>query len=286
MPLTESAQLTDIAAYNKVYWQEILFRAHFGACTGLFRLREWLRGSERARADGNVLMLAAGVRGFLEAAGDTWQSFSDVAPTLADSHVVVRKALKGELSEQLVLAPELESMLIHFAYARKLKDGEGPVLHRAATAKDTVASLIESAPKAAEVYGVLCQYTHPAAHSVFRFGGDMAHPDTLTFDIAAGEKRIREIVDLAQDVGRTCLVLGAAPLVVTLKVLNAFGLPSVATPWADGVPLGFSDVWRNLEQRLRDAAGPNVASEAERDRIARDLTANYRPSGKSKSGKP
>ena len=68
MPLAESATVHGLAERNQIYWQEILFRAHFGASAGLMRLREWLHGSERALADGNVLMLAAGIRGFLEAA--------------------------------------------------------------------------------------------------------------------------------------------------------------------------------------------------------------------------
>ena len=172
MPLAENAAIESIAERNRVYWQEILYRAHFGACTALMRLREWLHGSERALADENVLMLAAGIRGFLEAAGDTWQSFSDVAPTLADCHVVARKAIKGEFAEQLALAPELEGMLIHFAYARKLRPGEGPALHSATTAKDAISSIEESAPAIGTIYAALCDYAHPAAASVFRFAAE------------------------------------------------------------------------------------------------------------------
>src|SRR5262245_14892791 len=44
MPLAESAEIRDLAQVNQVYWTEILFRAHFGASTGLMRLREWLHG--------------------------------------------------------------------------------------------------------------------------------------------------------------------------------------------------------------------------------------------------
>lgn len=107
MPMAEFASHTAMAERNQIYWREILFRAHFGASTGMLRLNEWLHGSERALIDGNVLMLAAGIRGLLEACADTWQGFSDVAPTLADSHTIVRRAINGELSEQIALAQEL-----------------------------------------------------------------------------------------------------------------------------------------------------------------------------------
>ncbi len=234
MPCAEYAALESIAKRNQVYWQEMLYRAHFGACVALMRLREWLHGSERALADGNVLMLAAGIRGFLEAAADTWQSFSDVPSSLADCHIVVRLAIKGEYSEQLALAPELENMLIHFAFARKLKPGEGPAIHSATTAKNAISAIEESAPAIGTVYAALCDYAHPAAASVFRFG-EIIHSGKVTFSPQAGPEKTREILTLSGEVGRVALVLGAAPVVMTLKVLNSLAFTPVATPWADGV---------------------------------------------------
>jgi len=285
MPMAEFAALTGIAERNQVYWREILFRAHFGACTGMLRLNEWLNGTKRALADGNVLMLAGGIRGLLEACADTWAGFSDVAPTLADCHTVVRRAIKGTLSEEIALAPDLESMLIHFSYARKLSPGEGPALHSAATAKDCVSVLSESAPDVVSVYHVLCDYTHPAAPSLFRFAGERTHPDMLTLDPGAGPRKVAEIVTLSEHVGKVALVLAVGPLVTTLKVLNAFGFASVATPWADSVDLGFSDVWRDLNRRLCSHAGPSTASDEQRKKIIADLDAQYLPFGSSRRRK-
>jgi hypothetical protein len=285
MPMAEFAELSGIAGRNQVYWREILFRAHFGACTGMLRLNEWLHGSERALVDGNVLMLAAGIRGFIEACADTFQGFSDVAPTLADGHTVVRRAINGELSEQMALAPELESTLIRFAYARRLSSGDGPALHSATTAKDCVSVLLESAPDIVEVYHVLCDYTHPAEPSLFRFAGESTHPSTLTFDPNAGPRKLAEIVALSEQVGKVALVLGVAPLVTTLKVLNAFAFAPVTTPWADGVDLGFSEVWRELNRRLRNQAGPKTASDEQREKLIADINAQYLPFGRSKRRK-
>ena len=282
MPLTEYQALQTIAERNQVYWREILYRAHFGACTALMRLREWLHGSERALADGNVLMLAAGIRGFLEAAADTWQSFSDVPPTLADCHMVVRRAIKGELSEQVMLAPELEGMLIHFAYARRLKRGDGPALHNATTAHDTISLLEQSAPAIGVVYATLCDYTHPASASVFRFTAERTHPDRVRFAPQAGPEKTREILKLSEEVGPIALALAAPPAIMTLKVLNAFAFAPVATPWADGVSLSSSGVWRELEHRLKAQTPPRTATGAEQDRIIADTKAQYRAVGKAK----
>ena len=282
MPLAESAALGTIAERNQVYWQEILYRAHFGACTALMRLREWLHGSKRALDDGNVLMPAAGIRGLLEAAADTWQSLSDVAPTLADCHLVVRRAIKGDLSEQIVVAPELEGMLIHFAYARKLKAGEGPALHNATTARDTLSLLEQSAPAIGAVYATLCEYTHPAAASVFRFAADMTGPDKVKFDPLAGCRRIHEILELTKEVGPSALALGAPPAIIALKVLNSFGFAPVETRWADGVSLPFSEVWRELERRLQSPTEPRVATGGEIERLIANTMAQYRAVGKAK----
>lgn len=285
MPIAEFAALDGIAERNQVYWREILYRAHFGACTGMLRLNEWLRGSDRAFGDGNVLMLAAGIRGLLEACADTWQGFSDVAPTLADCHTIVRRAIKGEFSEQIALAPELENMLIHFSYARKLSPGEGPALHSAKTAKDCVSVLSESAPDVVSVYHSLCDYTHPAAPSLFRFAGESTRQNTLTFDPGTGPLKLTEVVKLSEPVGKLALVLGVGPLVTTLKTLNVFAFPPVATPWADGVDLSFSGVWRELNRRLHSKEGPNTASDEQREKLVADLNAQYLPFGKAKRRK-
>lgn len=285
VPVAELANVSDLVEHNKIYWREILFRAHFGACAGLMRLREWVQGIERSHSDGNVLMLAVGIRGFLEAAADTWQAFSDVPGTLADSHVVARRAIAGELTEYMALAPELESMLIHFSYARKLKAGEGPALHNATTAKDMLSGIEELAPGAQNVYAMLCDYSHPAAASVFRFAGEITHSDTMTFEPAAGPQKIRNIVRDSQDVARAALVMSMGPLVLTLKVLNAFSFEPVATPWVDRIAMPFPIVWRDLEARLQDPSGPKTASDAEVERLIEQTNAEYEPFGQGKRRK-
>ena len=282
MPQAQYAALQNIAERNQVYWQEILYRAHFAACRALMRLGEWLHGSKRALADKNVLMLAAGIRGFLEAAADTFQCFSDVPSSLADCHTIVRRAIKGELSERPALAPELESMLIHFAYARKLKPDEGPVLHSATTAKDTISAIEESAPTIGTVYATLCDYAHPARLSVFRFAREITRPDEVTFDPQVGPEKIRELLTLSGDVGRMALMLGVAPVVMTLKVLNDFAFVPVTTPWADGVSLPFSDVWSGLKRRLHSQTAPPNAMGAEYEKLWVDTVAQYRPVGTKK----
>lgn len=151
-PISEYEVTKDLAQSNEIYWREILYRAHFAASTALLRLREWLHGTLRSNADRSVLILAAGLRGLLEAVADTWNGLADVAPTLTDNHTIVRDALAGKLGDRMYLLPELENDLIHFAYARKKhEEGYSPRLHDAMTARDCVAVLAESVPDVAVV---------------------------------------------------------------------------------------------------------------------------------------
>ena len=69
---------------------------------------------------------------------------------------------------------------------------------------------------------------------------------------------------------------------MTLKVLNAFSFPPVATPWADDVAGPFSGMWRDLERRLRDPSPPKTASDAERERLIDEVSAQYEPFGQGK----
>ena len=92
---------------------------------------------------------------------------------------------------------------------------------------------------------------------------------------------MHEILKLSAKVGPIALALGVPPAIMTLKVLNSLTFGSVATPWADGVSLGFSGVWRELERRLKAPAAPRTATGAERDRILGELEAQYRPVGKA-----
>ena len=104
----------------------------------------------------------------------------------------------------------------------------------------------------------------------------------LTFDPQAGGEQIEELQGLAKSIGQRLMALSVGPCVMTLKVLNGLSVEEVHTPWADGVALDFSEVWRGIEKRLRDPSPPRLAAGTERDRIIADLQLSYGPSGTSR----
>jgi hypothetical protein len=229
-------------------------------------------------------MLAAGLRGLLEAAADTWQAFEDVPLQLAGFHGVIRAAVRGQVADRLVLAGELENSVIHFAYARKLKDGDSPRLHNAETAKNSISRLSEAAPTVLDAYSMLCEYSHPAASSVFRFATRGA-PNVTIFDPAAGDADIREILASSRKPIRMGFDLGVGSLMMTLKVLNAFSFPPVATPWADTLSDEAFPGWQVFQRMIGAQVRPASLSPEDARRHMAEIEAQYQPFGKAKSGK-
>lgn len=128
----------------------------------------------------------------------------------------------------------------------------------------------------------LCDYSHPASPTVFRFATEGPDPNVLTFDPHAGGQHLRRLEDLANRIGSTILAVGVAPCVVTLKTLNEFGLGAVRTPWAATISLSFSGVWRSIEEKLRVPTSPRIASPEEEERLKTELFSYYEPLGKKK----
>jgi hypothetical protein len=266
MPLVEFEAERSLASRNQIYWREILYRAHFAASAGLLRLREWLHGARAAFEARNVLMAAAGLRGFLEAAADTWQGLNSVSPSLANNHSVVRAAVSGLLDDQAYLFPELESDLVHFTYARKQQ-------------------IAMPVPR-----GFLCDFCHPAAPTVLRFGMEQLERlsgDTLAFDPSGGSLSLDQIEGAAIGLGPLG-PLSVGTCVLTLATLNRLGFDQVETPWADGQVHAFPTAWHEIARKLAGSGSPTVADEAEAQRLSAKVERAYEalpPKGSKKGVK-
>lgn len=112
-----------IGAGNRIYIQEILFRAHFGALTALLRQDRWMRGLRDSVVTENYLVFCACLRGFLECAADTFDGLWELPHTLAKSFALFERAMQGGVTEGMMRCGEIEDTLIHFSYGRKLLKG-------------------------------------------------------------------------------------------------------------------------------------------------------------------
>lgn len=215
----------DWKAGTKIYWEELLGRAHLAAVASIIRAYRWSCGMAVCYSSDLFLPFCASFRALIESAADGYDALSNVASTLADYRGIVNQSLQGK-AEQPVLAVELEDQLIHFSHARKLsKVDASPVSHKAKQTADYVRSLEKAdLPRLYECYSDLCQYTHPAAQSVLQF---LVPLSPETFLLASGQDRVR-IEAFSKEYNSLLvplLMVAFNPGALLLKVLLYFDAP-------------------------------------------------------------
>jgi hypothetical protein len=101
---------------QRVYWNEILARAHMAAATALYRSKQWIDAVDQAASNSNALAFAAALRGLIESAADTTSSLTTVNfKGLPDFGVVIRQRVNElvlklstckNTSKSFLLSPE------------------------------------------------------------------------------------------------------------------------------------------------------------------------------------
>jgi len=153
---------------GRVYWTEMLYRAHMSSVAAVFRTTRWIEVAIREHDAGSLYGCAAACRSLIESAGDIGLSLGPVAHTLAGIKDKVKAEISGRASEPMLISRELEDSLIHFTHARKVaKAEEAPDSHKAMQSFkyiDYVDQMKISGVK--DLYARLCEIVHPAAESV------------------------------------------------------------------------------------------------------------------------
>lgn len=242
---------SDVPAAMRVYWSEILNRAHFVAVSALLRQHRWLDAMEKLQAVPNYLGWAACARALIEASGDSLDALERVAMTLADNAVEIQSALDGTLRDR-VQNEELENTLIHFEYGRKLaKNEHAPATHVAKSAAAYLAQLKGSTTIAVqELYGLLCQVTHPASGSVVCFSESLtANLDQL--NCTRDAEHIRLVSEKYGAEFVHALVHGANPPLLILKTLREFNRTGLNTDPVATIDLSAIPAWQKIEARFR-----------------------------------
>jgi hypothetical protein len=243
---------------QQIYWQEMLLRAHWAAMLNLLRHARWQAGCVAAyQAPGNFLSFAANLRGLIEAALDAQYSLGAFPMTLADNYTGVQTALQGNLNGALV-SPEVEDLLIHFVYARKLTkqdQGAAPASHQALDPKDYRNGLnlpAEHRERFRQLYDDLCGVCHPTAIglvSVWETLPSGAVRVTALDDRAA----IKAFYDQHKEAVQFALSLSVTTSALCLRTMNRFAFAEVH---CDAVEIwNFNDIraWRKIEEKLSAA---------------------------------
>ena len=247
---------------QRVYWLEMLYRAHFAASTSVIRTARWIDGMLALSADPNFTAFNAAYRGCLEAAADSYHTFRFVPGWLADFHTVIRAALSKTI-EQPTLFKDLEDALIHFTHAGYIKKGEqvDPTLRAKATT-DYLKALGTESVDVTGCYRDICDVTHPGIGSV-RCYADAFKTVTgtgysLRFDRDA--EQIRAFCKEYENVSRRMIFFSVVPPVMTLRLLNEFGISEINTSSAKSVVHDNNPAWKPFALRLSDNSPPNVKS--------------------------
>lgn len=248
--------LRDIGQAMHVYWSEIVARAHFTASATLMRTSRWMRGVVEAHSSGNLLVLAAALRGLIEAVADSWYTLNQVGGTFSKEFYRIRQALKGR-AKAIYHVEGLEDRLIHFMYARRLDRGEeAPEGHRARTTAKYLESLGGGifAAETKEVYGRLCQMTHPAAHSILGWLQPLSGIDGEQWVLVPGDEKAaieRLMRPLRVSLIRGLCETGFNPALIVLWITNRLPLPeyhcgSIDELRLDGIEM-FDEARRRIE---------------------------------------
>lgn len=218
----ESLIMKDWKAAAKVYWEETLGRIHFAAAASIIRAYRWSSGMSTSYSNDLFLPFCASFRALIESAADGYDALNNVATSLAENRNRVNQTLRQE-AKQFVVAEELENQLIHFSHARKLPKGtEAPPTHNAKQVAEYIRALEESGLKGLYAcYSDLCQYTHPAAHSVANL---LIPTQTSSLLLVPNhdQYRIEAFLEQYRELLVPLLMAAFTPGVLALKVLLHF----------------------------------------------------------------
>ena len=254
----------DLGEGMRVYWTEILQRAHLAAVTAVLRSRQWFSGVEHAIDQENFLMFAAGLRGLMESAADASTALVGTPLNLAHWHSMIVEALKGQAAS-VSICSELEDELIHYSHGRRITRAgrpDAPKTHQARQVQDYLSIFRDqNAENVRRCYRDLCDITPPGASSVWMWL-HAADGSGREFRLSAqgNEALIIGFLHRYPTIPLELLMFAFNAPAITLSVLNYFPIADLHTPelltWhLDGIP-----AWTKCRDRLEGQGIVPVAS--------------------------
>ncbi|HIF9079420.1 TPA: hypothetical protein ACX6NP_000261 [Photobacterium damselae] len=242
--------VSSLQSLNSTYMSELIYRAHFGGASSLVRNLEWVKGMAMAYEHGMLLPFASSFRSLIESTGDSSQTLSAVAKTLADNHKIISDCI-AEKENNLYSISELEDLLIHYSHGRRLQKGEeAPETHKAKSAAFYVNNLKEQTGKDFyECYSELCQLTHPAADSVLHLMLQK-EDNNYEFSVGDGKTKIEELMSKYDHLITDLLMFAFNPGLLILKTLNHFPVSDCHSASLVHADFSWLPLWVKCEQSL------------------------------------
>lgn len=214
---------------QRVYWFEILYRAHWAAASAIIRHDRWYRACvDSASNASNFLGFSAALRGLVEASADACKSLKSISRALVEAGPHIQKALARRSNGTVVTGKEMEDELIHFLYARKVEKSEdAPESHRAWHMRDYLND-VDHDGTISTLYSELCQIAHPAAYSIH--WAVISDPNNVRLSTTRDAELIADVCTRHAPALEATLMYGINPSLLILAVLNWFGISELSEP--------------------------------------------------------
>lgn len=242
----------------RVYWTEMVERAHLACTNTITRSYNWLQGARYALESGNFLVFASSMRSLLESLGDSYYSLRNVASTFAEEAFAIQIALSGK-AEWAMTCGEIENQLIHYSHGRRLEKSSGcPESHKTRSAAEYLHCLKPLAPDIFDIYGILCDITHPGYRSVaLSFSSEEEGDSTVwRFMPNIGAYWMQAFCRKHSSSIAEAMAGGYTPALMTLRVINRLLLPHLHIPVAE---IFSHPYWSKLESLWGIRGVPDVS---------------------------
>jgi hypothetical protein len=234
----------------KLYWEEILMMAHMASATSLLRSYHWLNAICDSINNKNQFGFASNLRGFLEAASDTYDAMGPVPETLIQQKELISLIL-SKRGKTFATSAQLEAKLIHFLQARELLGESAPESHKVKKTAEYFESVDrEKRGPVRKLYHVLCEISHPSEASVTLFLDQQSNGYRKL--CVEGKYDIFADVHLKHsDAVVTAFSCGINIALISLKVLNEFPLEKYHTPILDNSRFDVFPMGERIKRTLK-----------------------------------
>ena len=232
---------TDISQGMKMYWIEILLRAHMSASVSILRFERWMDGIIKSFVNNNFFVFSASFKSLIESAADTYDTLKDVPYGLAKNSKMITRSLLGH-QNTIVISKELEDVLIDF-----ISQKEG--LPNSLRSKSTIHYLkkLENGKSGPliDFYLKLCGITQPSASSIAFFFLPNYEKNCILMN-GLDEEYIAAFVEGFKSTISDIFHLSLQASFTTLKTLNLFPHEMLHTPIIDQIDLPETHLWKNI----------------------------------------
>jgi hypothetical protein len=256
----EGIDLNNAIVLNVVHWGNILQRAHFTCTAGLLRNLRWL--DVVTASSRNYFGVSAGLRGFIEAASDTFDALALAPEILADAKNYFDIFVNGGQLDYFLSPELLEDKLLHFVFACRpnKKEATDPI-NKAKQSSEYIKGMEQhGAPGLYSLHQELCEVVHPAAKSISHF--ETERPNGFAIKLKSDAEEIDALVLKHQAVFFPLFELAFNPIFLSLAVLNKYPLKELHTSEAVDRYVAPMAKWKRIEYLLKN--GPeNIAIQRE-----------------------